>query len=89
MKRNRHPFEEPYFDPYRIGFALYRPDQPNWRQRTIAGVSWDGRAKEAYFFNPDGLVLPWSHTLGTCRRCSAVMPYGASLPTWKGSACLP
>lgn len=58
MKRNRHPFEEPYFDPYRIGFALYRPDQPNWRQRTIAGVSWDGRAKEAYFFNPDGLVLP-------------------------------
>ncbi|KAE8237321.1 hypothetical protein [Ectopseudomonas guguanensis] len=58
MKNNRHPFAEPFFDPYRIGFALYRPDKPNWRQRTIAGVSWDGRAREAYFFNPDGLVLP-------------------------------
>lgn len=58
MKNNRHPFAEPFFDPYRIGFALYRSDKPNWRQRTIAGVSWDGRAREAYFFNPDGLVLP-------------------------------
>lgn len=58
MKQNRHPFAEPFFDPYRIGFALYRPDKTSWRQRTIAGVSWDGRAREAYFFNPDGLVLP-------------------------------
>lgn len=58
MKNNRHPFAEPFFDPYRIGFGLYRPNKPNWRQRTIAGVSWDGRAREAYFFNPDGLVLP-------------------------------
>lgn len=58
MKQNRHPFAEPFFDPYRIGFSLYRPDKTSWRQRTIAGVSWDGRAREAYFFNPDGLVLP-------------------------------
>lgn len=58
MKLNRHPFTGPYFDTYQIGFALYDPNKPNWRQRTIAGVSLNGREREAYFFNPDRLVLP-------------------------------
>ncbi|MBL4834089.1 MAG: hypothetical protein JKY26_08960 [Pseudomonas sp.] len=58
MKPYRVPFTGPYFDTYRIGFRLYQPDQRNWRQRTIAGVSWNGRSREAFFFNPDGLVLP-------------------------------
>ncbi|UVL31994.1 hypothetical protein LOY32_03780 [Pseudomonas donghuensis] len=52
------PFKGPFFDVYRIGFNLYQPNQNNWRQRTIAGVSWNGREREAFFFNPDGLVLP-------------------------------
>lgn len=58
MKQNRHPFTGPYFDTYQVGFALYDPNKPNWRQRTIAGVSLNGRDREAYFFNPDRLVLP-------------------------------
>lgn len=58
MTYRRVPFKGPFFDVYRIGFNLYQPNQNNWRQRTIAGVSWNGREREAFFFNPDGLVLP-------------------------------
>lgn len=47
-----------FLDSYSIGFRLYQPDAINWRHRTIAGVSWNGEEQEAYFFNPDGLVLP-------------------------------
>jgi hypothetical protein len=58
MKRNYSPFKGPFLDSYSIGFRLYRPDAINWRHRTIAGVSWNGEEQEAFFFNPDGLVLP-------------------------------
>lgn len=58
MTYRRVPFKGPFFDVYRIGFNLYQPNQNNWRQRTIVGVSWNGREREAFFFNPDGLVLP-------------------------------
>jgi hypothetical protein len=55
----RHaPFNGPFFDPYRVGFGLYLESALNWRPRTIAGVSWNGREREALFFNPDGLALP-------------------------------
>ena len=52
------PFTGPFFDTYGIGFALYQPGRNNWKQRTVAGVSWNGLDGKAHFFNPDGLVLP-------------------------------
>ncbi|SED49562.1 hypothetical protein [Pseudomonas migulae] len=58
MKRNYSPFKGPFLDSYSIGFRLYQPGAINWRHRTIAGVSWNGEEQEAFFFNPDGLVLP-------------------------------
>lgn len=58
MKTLRMPSRGPFFDSYRLGVSLYRPSERNWRQRTIAGVSWNGRERKAYFFNPDGLALP-------------------------------
>lgn len=58
MKRNYCPFKGPYLDSYSIGFRLYQAGAINWRHRTIAGVSWNGEEQEAFFFNPDGLVLP-------------------------------
>ena len=58
MKRNYCPFKGPFRDSYSIGFQLYAQRGINWRHRTIAGVSWNGEEKEAFFFNPDGLVLP-------------------------------
>ncbi|QXI10919.1 MULTISPECIES: hypothetical protein [Pseudomonas] len=58
MKRNYCPFKGPFHDSYSIGFQLYAQGGINWRHRTIAGVSWNGEEKEAFFFNPDGLVLP-------------------------------
>lgn len=58
MKKPHMPFRGPFFDSYRIGANLYRPGERNWRQRTLAGVSWNGRERKAYFFNPDGLALP-------------------------------
>ncbi|WP_139206992.1 hypothetical protein [Pseudomonas jinjuensis] len=58
MRAARVPFRGPFFDLYRIGFSLYSPGEHNWRQRTIAGVSWSAREQKAYFFNPDGLALP-------------------------------
>lgn len=58
MKRNYSPFKGPFLDSYSIGFRLYQPGAINWRHRTIAGVSWNGEEQEAFFFSPDGLVLP-------------------------------
>lgn len=58
MKRNYCPFKGPFLDSYSIGFRLYQPSAINWRHRTIAGVSWNGEEQEAFFFSPDGLVLP-------------------------------
>ena len=58
MKRNYCPFRGPFHDSYCVGFQLYDQGGINWRHRTIAGVSWNGEVKEAFFFNPDGLVLP-------------------------------
>lgn len=58
MRTPRVPFRGPFFDSYRLSVSLYRPGERNWRQRTIAGVSWNGRERKAYFFNPDGLALP-------------------------------
>ena len=58
MKRNYCPFKGPFLDSYSIGFRLYQAGALNWRHRTIAGVSWNGEEQEAFFFNPDGLVLP-------------------------------
>lgn len=58
MTRNYCPFKGPFLDSYSVGFRIYQPDVINWRHRTIAGVSWNGEEQEAYFFNPDGLVLP-------------------------------
>lgn len=58
MRAIRLPFHGPFFDLYRIGFVLYSPNERNWRQRTVAGVSWNARERKAYFFNPDGLALP-------------------------------
>jgi len=58
MRRSHCPFSGPFLDSYSVGFRLYQPDAINWRHRTIAGVSWNGEEQEAYFFNPDGLVLP-------------------------------
>ncbi|WP_051270577.1 hypothetical protein [Pseudomonas vranovensis] len=52
------PFTGPFFDTYGIGFALYQTGRNNWKQRTVAGVSWNGQEGKAHFFNPDGLVLP-------------------------------
>lgn len=58
MKRNHYPFEGPFHDSYAIGFQLYAQGGINWRHRTIAGLSWNSEENEAYFFNPDGFVLP-------------------------------
>ncbi len=58
MKRNYCPFKRPFLDSYSIGFRLYQAGAINWRHRTIAGVSWNGEEQEAFFFSPDGLVLP-------------------------------
>jgi hypothetical protein len=58
MKRNYSLFKGPFLDSYSIGFRLYQTGAMNWRHRTIAGVSWNGEEQEAFFFNPDGLVLP-------------------------------
>jgi hypothetical protein len=58
MKRNYCPFKGPFLDSYSIGFRLFQAGAINWRHRTIAGVSWNGEEQEAFFFNPDGLVLP-------------------------------
>lgn len=58
MKRNNCLFKGPFLDSYSIGFRLYQPGEINWRNRTIAGVSWNGEEQEAFFFNPDGLALP-------------------------------
>lgn len=58
MRRSHCPFKGPFLDSYGVGFRLYQPDAINWRHRTIAGVSWNGEEQEAFFFNPDGLVLP-------------------------------
>ncbi|PQP01268.1 hypothetical protein C5612_20435 [Pseudomonas frederiksbergensis] len=58
MKRNYSPYKGPFLDSYSIGFRLYQPGAINWRHRTIAGVSWNGEEQEAFFFSPDGLVLP-------------------------------
>jgi hypothetical protein len=58
MKRNYCPIKGPFLDSYSIGFRLYQPGAVNWRHRTIAGVSWNGEEQEAFFFSPDGLVLP-------------------------------
>ena len=58
MKRNYCLFKGPFLDSYSIGFRLYQPGASNWRHRTIAGVSWNGEEQEAFFFSPDGLVLP-------------------------------
>ncbi|MFJ7787167.1 hypothetical protein [Pseudomonas sp. NPDC096925] len=58
MRLARMPFTGPFFDTYGIGFALYQPGRNNWKQRTVAGVSWNGLEGKAHFFNPDGLVLP-------------------------------
>lgn len=61
MNKIHHQFNAPFFDKYQIGFALPNEHKPNWRQRTIAGVSLNAEEQEAYFFNPDGLVLPLKH----------------------------
>jgi len=58
MKRNYCSFKGPFLDSYSIGFRLYQAGAINWRHRTIAGVSWNGEEQEAFFFSPDGLVLP-------------------------------
>ncbi len=58
MKRKYCSFKGPFLDSYSIGFRLYQPGAINWRHRTIAGVSWNGEEQEAFFFTPDGLVLP-------------------------------
>lgn len=58
MKHPRNFSSGPFHDTYGIGFSLYKPGQNNWKQRTVAGVSWNGQEGKAYFFNPDGLVLP-------------------------------
>ena len=58
MKRNHSPFKGPFLDSYSVGFRLYQAGAINWRHRTIAGVSWNGEEQEAFFFSPDGLVLP-------------------------------
>ncbi|TPG82145.1 hypothetical protein [Pseudomonas mandelii] len=58
MKRNYSLFKGPFLDSYSIGFRLYQTGAINWRHRTIAGVSWNGEEQDAFFFNPDGLVLP-------------------------------
>jgi hypothetical protein len=58
MKRHYCQFSGPFHDSYSIGFQLYSQGDINWRHRTISGVSWNGEEKEAFFFNPDGLVLP-------------------------------
>lgn len=58
MKRIYCPFKGPFLDSYSIGFRLYEHGAINWRHRTIAGVSWNGEEQEAFFFSPDGLVLP-------------------------------
>jgi len=58
MKHNYCPFKGPFLDSYSIGFRLYQAGAINWRHRTIAGVSWNGEEQEAFFFNPDRLVLP-------------------------------
>lgn len=58
MRRSHSPFKGPFLDSYSVGFRIYRPGAINWRHRTIAGVSWNGEEQEAFFFNPDGLVLP-------------------------------
>lgn len=58
MKGNYSPCKGPFLDSYSIGFRLYQVGAINWRHRTIAGVSWNGEEQEAFFFNPDGLVLP-------------------------------
>lgn len=58
MKSNYSLFKGPFLDSYSIGFRLYQTGAINWRHRTIAGVSWNGEEQEAFFFNPDGLVLP-------------------------------
>ncbi|HEK0908020.1 hypothetical protein [Pseudomonas soli] len=58
MRPARTPFTGPFFDTYGIGFALYQPGRNNWKQRTVAGVSWNGLEGKAHFFNSDGLVLP-------------------------------
>ena len=58
MRRSHCPFSGPFLDSYSVGFRLYQPDAIKWRHRTIAGVSWNGEEQEAFFFSPDGLVLP-------------------------------
>ena len=62
MQTRPTAFKAPYFDTYQIGFmrpvAPDQVDRLNWRQRTIAGVSWNGQERTAYFFNPDRLTLP-------------------------------
>lgn len=60
MKPQRLPYTAPFFDPYSTRAHLYRPGETahNWRSGIIAGVSWNALEGEAFFFNPDGLVLP-------------------------------
>ncbi|KEY87498.1 hypothetical protein MBA34_16675 [Pseudomonas capeferrum] len=58
MSMRRYHFTGPFHDPYGAAFCLYKPGDINWRHRIIAGVSWNGQSQEAFFFNPDGLVIP-------------------------------
>ncbi|WP_156109508.1 hypothetical protein [Pseudomonas cremoricolorata] len=58
MMSNQSRFPGPFLDTYGIGFSLYQMSRNNWKQRTIAGVSWNGQEGKAYFFNPDGIALP-------------------------------
>lgn len=47
MKPLRNFFTGPFLDTYGIGFSLHQRGRNNWKQRTIAGVSWNGQEGKA------------------------------------------
>lgn len=54
-------FTAPLFDLSGIGFKTINHNGANWRQRTVAGISYNHAADIAIAFNADGLALPMEH----------------------------
>lgn len=61
MSPRIQPFKTPLFDPTGLGFGHWVAAWKYFRQRYIAGVSYNQSDDRIQAFNPDGLVLPLEH----------------------------
>ena len=59
--KNRFHSKEPLTDPRGLGFCMGGAMHGGWRQRHLAGVSWNPDRNILIAFNADGLAMPVDH----------------------------